>query len=1078
LEDRVLPSGTSAATEQLAQQYGQIPLSFEANQGQADAQVKFLAHGQGYGLFLTPIEAALTLSRPAYAGAAAVVDVALHLRLVGATATPQVTGVDRLAGVSNYFVGNDSHQWHTGVPTYAKVAYHAVYPGVDLIYYGNQQQLEYDFDLAPGADPHLIRLAFDGAEGLTADGNGNLIVHTAGGDVVEHAPVLYQEGPAGTHRIAGQFVLLGDDQVGFAVGTYDPRLRLIIDPTLAYSTYLGGTSGDTGYGIAVDAAGNAYVTGYTFSSDFPTTVGAFQTTKKGSDCGFITKLNATGTALVYSTYLGGTSGDATQAIAVDAAGDAYVTGLVYSSDFPTTAGAFQTSRRGTNNAFVTKLNATGTALVYSTYLGGNSDDRGHAIAVDAAGNAFVTGLTNSSSFPTTAGAFQRSNKGYYNAFVTKLNATGSALVYSTYLGGNGYDYGISVAVDAGDNAYLTGSTTSSSFPTTLGAFQTNWGGAFVTKLNATGTGLVYSTYLGGGDDGGSGIAVDANGNAYVTGATGSSNFPTTAGAFQRSIKGRYNAFVTKLNPLGNGLVYSTYLGGSGQNYGDFATGIAIDAAGDAYVTGSTQSTDFPTTVGAIQTSNKGSYNAFVTKLNATGTALAYSTYLGGSSSDQGNAIAVDAAANAYITGQADSADFPTSVGAFQTSRTSGANAFVTKISPLTPTHFRVDVPPSTTAGAAFSATVTVLDDANNVVLFYTGTVHFTTSDSQGILPADYTFTTGDQGVHPFTVTLKTAGRQTVTVTDTIAGFVSGTAPVTVTPADAATLTLSGFPSPITAGVAGNMTVTFKDAYGNVATGYTGTVHFRSSDGQAVLPGDYTFTAADAGTHTFTATLTKAGSQVLTATDTVNGALTSSQAGIVVIGADLDHFALIAPVVVTAGSPFDVTVLALDAFNNFATYTGTVSFTSTDNDSGVVLPPPYTLSADDAGAHVFRNGFTLITEGLQTLTVTDQATGISWSVYVLVKPGDAPHIRTGTVWTGPGNWVPAWLAPGAKESAPAKAVAVSSADDGAVPIPTAPATARRRARPIPAARVDPGSVEIMCTTLWGPGGPGDSLRNCH
>jgi hypothetical protein len=483
-------------------------------------------------------------------------------------------------------------------------------------------------------------------------------------------------------------VLKGRRQVGFAVATYDTSLPLVIDPVLCYSTYLGGNSADEGRSIAVDSSGSAYVTGYTFSTDFPTTTGTFQTTTfGGSTDAFVTKLNPTGSALVYSTYLGGGYYDFGHGIAVDASGNAYVTGDTSSTDFPTTAGAFQTTLGGIRNGFVTKLNPSGSAQVYSTYLGGSYSDAGLGIAADRSGNACVTGLTFSTDFPTTAGAFQPTfgGGGSIDAFVTKLNPTGSAQVYSTYLGGSGGDEGLGIAVDASNNAYVTGFTQSTNFPTTSGAFQPTFGGyndAFVTKLNATGSApLVYSTYLGGSDfERGFGIAVDTLGNAYVTGVAGT-NFPTTSGAFQTTFGGIIvDAFATKINPTGSApLVYSTYLGGSQF---DQANGIAVDASDNAYVTGVTTSTDFPTTSGAFQTTFGGYSDAFVTKLNPTGSApLVYSTYLGGDADDSGNGIAVDPSGSAYITGTTSSIDFPTTTGAFQAVLMAGVgccDAFVTK----------------------------------------------------------------------------------------------------------------------------------------------------------------------------------------------------------------------------------------------------------------------------------------------------------------------------------------------------------------------------------------------------------------
>jgi hypothetical protein len=745
---------TPAKKLELAGTYGKIPLSFEANQGQTNPRVKFLSRGSGYSLFLTPTEAVLTLrsSGPGskaksqetqaegpdlLSGRAAANEfrkerraadlqgepvlrqTVLRMKLVGSNPAPKISGVDRLPGKSNYFIGDDPKKWRTDVSTYAKVNYEQVYPGVDLVYHGTQGKLEYDFVVAPGADPGLIRLSFPGADRLELDPQGDLVLHTAVGAVREHKPVVYQEIHGVRQAIAGSYVLQSKAEVGFAIAQYDASQPLIIDPVLSYSTYLGGSGGDEGRGIAVDSAGNAYVTGETNSADFPTTPGAFQTTSGGGGCdwfsgdeAFVTKLNPAGTALVYSTYLGGSGCDGGVSIAVDSAGNAYVAGWTESTNFPTTPGAFQPTFGvgGFGDAFVTKLDPTGSALDYSTYLGGDNYDQGIGIAVDSAGNAYVAGSTSSANFPTTPGAFQTIYpastcayqgvpQGISDLFVTKLNPTASALDYSTYLGGSGCEgggRGSVIAVDSAGNAYVTGVTRSADFPTTPGAFRTTYGGgacssgpcgdAFVTKLNPTGSTLVYSTYLGGSDeDNGLGIAVDSAGHAYVTGVTLSTNFPTTPSAFQTAFGGFDDAFVTTLNPTGTARVYSTYLGGSSLDEG---LGIAVDSAGNAYVTGRTQSSNFPTTTSAFQPIFGGYYDAFVTKLNPTGTAPLYSTYLGGSGAEGGDllpggGIAVDATGNAYVAGIT-SGNFPTTPGAFQTAFGGGTDflpfdAFVTKI---------------------------------------------------------------------------------------------------------------------------------------------------------------------------------------------------------------------------------------------------------------------------------------------------------------------------------------------------------------------------------------------------------------
>ena len=430
------------------------------------------------------------------------------MKLVGANPAPQLTGSDELPGKSNYFIGNDPAKWRTNVPNYAKVKYADVYPGIDLAYYGNQRQLEYDFVVSPGADPQSIRLAFDGDEKQRIDDHGDLALEAKGGEIRMHRPVVFQQIDGSRRNIAANFVLRSGREVGFEIARYDATKPLIIDPVLSYSTYLGGSSGDLGYGIAVDSSGNAYVTGGTTSVDFPT-ANAFQSALGGPSIvghAFVTKLNAAGSAVVYSTYLGGSGGEFGYGIAVDSSGNAYVTGSTESTNFPT-ANAFQAAKRGSGNAFLTKLNPAGSALVYSTYLGGTNFDAGRGIAVDSSGSAYVTGFTASPDFPT-ANAFQAAYGGYLsNAFVTKFNATGSALLYSTYLGGNrGGDYGdwgIGIAVDSSGNAYLTGYASSPDFPI-VNAFQTAnnccdgeyTGDAFVTKLNPGGS-AVYSTHLGG-----------------------------------------------------------------------------------------------------------------------------------------------------------------------------------------------------------------------------------------------------------------------------------------------------------------------------------------------------------------------------------------------------------------------------------------------------------------------------------------------------------------------------------------------------------------------------------------------------
>jgi len=791
------------ARPKAVQNYGKLPLSFEVNQGQTDRQVKFLARGQGYTLFLTSQEAVLLLQKsegsrqqngelekPGWeliadryalfkdrspvaaervkrSDAPRVTNTMLQMKMVGANSNARVKGEEELPGKTNYFIGNDPRNWRTNIPIYAKVRMEDVYPGVDLVYYGNQGQLEYDFVVHPGADPGGIKLALRststsedaaGSENgppAKIERNGDLLVHVDGGEVRFHKPVVYQtvyadntQGKAHRILVDGNYVLTARSEVTFAVGEYDRTMPLVIDPALAYSTYLGGSQQEQGYAIAVDSSGNSYVTGYTISKDFPTSY-ALQASNNSAFLyganAFVTKFNADGSALLYSTYLGGSGTASAYGVAVDSSGNAYVTGQTDSTDFPTVS-PFQATYAGAQDSFVTKLNAAGSALVYSTYLGGSGNDEVYGIAVDASGSAYVTGWTSSTNFPTTSGAFQTTNHAIAphgaNAFVTKFSTDGLALVYSTYLGGSTSgvgDAGAGIAVDASGSAYVTGRVASADFPT-VNAFQSSTKGdgtAFVTKLNADGSALVYSTFLGGSSHlnngmlvGGSvatGIAVDSSGNAYVTGSTYCTDFPTTAPAFQMSNNAgpssSPNAFVTKFNPSGSGLVYSTYLGGS---RGAQANGIAINGSGNSFVTGYTADTDFPT-ANPIQANNNASNsnnvgrNAFVTEFTTDGSGLVSSTYLGGSGNDTAYGIAVDGSNNTYVTGGSGSSDFPTTTNAFQTTKHSQSySVFVAKIRSSANLTISNSAPAVTLGGSAITYTITVFnngpDTAFNVAI--------------------------------------------------------------------------------------------------------------------------------------------------------------------------------------------------------------------------------------------------------------------------------------------------------------------------------------------------------------------------
>jgi hypothetical protein len=678
-------TNSRASSEQPAQAtadaFGRLPLAFEANRGQTAARVKFLSRGVGFNLFLTPTEAVFALK-----GAVTARVVSIHM--LRANPAPRIAGIKRLPGVSHYLIGNDPTKWRTGVPTYASVLYQGIYPGIDLMYYGSQRALEYDFIVDPGANPDQIRLRFEGVDRTYVTAGGDLVAWIPEGTLRLRKPVIYQEVDGRRHEVSGSYATLDAHTVGFRVAAYDANRPLIIDPVLVYSTYLGGSPLDEGLAITADQVGNVYVAGHTFSSNFPTTAGAFQPGDPSpSDfTAFVTKLNANGSGLAFSTYLGGSRNDRASAIAVDTSGNVYVAGTTFSYDFPTTPGAVQAvdpDFSGTD-AFATKLNPSGSALVYSTYLGAGGLDTALGVTVDSAASAYVIGWTTSTDFPTTAGSFQPAHAGgWSDAFVTKLNSAGSALVYSTLLGGSsGEERGRGIVVDGAGNAYVAGTSWSTDFPTTANVPQpfdpdTFAADGFVTKLNATGSALIYSTFLGGanGDDA-NGIVLDETASAYVTGYTESYDFPTTSGAFQTSqpTAGGPDSFVSKLNPGGTALVYSTYLGGAGF---DVSYSIAV-WRGSAHVTGYTDSRDFPRT---HRRGYQDAYDVFVTKLNARGSRLLYSMYFGGSGNDVGVGIAADSAGNVYVTGWASSLNFPLH-RALQSSYGGGeSDGFVLKIAP-------------------------------------------------------------------------------------------------------------------------------------------------------------------------------------------------------------------------------------------------------------------------------------------------------------------------------------------------------------------------------------------------------------
>ena len=655
--------------------YGKMPLTFEWRGTEAAGQL-FVAHVSGHTVAFAA--SGEVIGRPVPGG--------FHqpeatLRFMGARPNVQPRAAGPQAGIANYFTGSHPEHWRTGVPLYKAIKYSNLYPGIDLIYYGSQNRLEYDLVVAPDASWRSIRLTFGCARKIEIDGQGNLRLQTGSGWVTHGRPVVYQSVQGIRREIFGQYVYSGGHEVGFDIGAHDSSRPLIIDPTLAFSSYLGGSGDDYGHAVAVDSSGSAYVVGETGSENFPT-LDPEQASLAGDTDVFVTKWNATGTGLVYATYIGGSNRDVGLGVAVDAAGDAYVTGFTYSGDFPITSGALRTSFVGESKAFVLKLNPGGNGLIYATFLGGSGDDYGAGIAVDAAGEAHIAGYTASVDFPTTTGAFQQYyGGGSYDGFMAKLNAAGSALIYATYLGGIANDTAAGVALDPSGNIYVTGQTQSANFPT-LNPLQasSSESDAFVVKISASGQ-AQYSTYLGGtGLTNGTAIAADAAGNAYVTGFTNAPDFPVTANAYQGVNNGSYNAFIATLNAYGSSVLHATYLGGSGP---DIGYGIALDGSGDIFIAGSTNSINFPV-YAAVQSAYGGGGDAFVAAFSNQLNSLEFATYFGGSGNDLAASIAADSAGNAYITGWTSSGEsssgIPITPGAFQPIGMGGIVAFLAKFS--------------------------------------------------------------------------------------------------------------------------------------------------------------------------------------------------------------------------------------------------------------------------------------------------------------------------------------------------------------------------------------------------------------
>lgn len=671
--------------------YGKLPLYFIENNGQIDESVSYYLKGkQGsiyftkeaivYDLFINNESDTKEKSSDCPLSREKMETFKRHsfsLTPEGANNKSRLVSNNMLPGRVNYFIGKDPKKWHTDVPIYREILYRDLYNGIDLKIYGTNNQMEYDFIVSPGADPRDIIIKCEGIDELMIDEKGDLLIETPIGSIKHMKPFIYQNIKGERHAVNGLFRLT-KNTFSFDIKDYNKDYPLIIDPlTMTYSTFLGGSGFDQGDSITVDSAGNAYVTGLTGSTDFPTE-SSYEDTFSGDGSAFVSKINFDGNDLIYSTFLGGSGTDRAWDIAVDSAGSAYITGATGSDNFPV-KDAYQSQISGVSDAFITKLTPSGNTISFSTYLGGSLSDEGKSIAIDSSGNAYISGGTTSTNFPV-ANAYQNALKGESDAFISKFDSTGGNLIFSTYMGGSLLDASEDIAIDSNGNSFITGWTESTDFPV-RSSYQSTLSGnidSFITKLGASGNSISYSTFLGGkdGDDIANGVDVDSEGNAYIVGQTNSPDFPVKNAYQQVKSSVLIDAFITKIKPAGNSLVYSTFLGGGfGDEYG---YDIKVDESGCVYITGSTDSRDFPVK-NAFQGRVGINKNAFVTKVNADGGALAFSTYIGGVYSEQAaHSIAIDSYGSAYITGTTYSDDFPVTDDIQNTYGGSG-DAFISKL---------------------------------------------------------------------------------------------------------------------------------------------------------------------------------------------------------------------------------------------------------------------------------------------------------------------------------------------------------------------------------------------------------------